>query len=104
MKKLFQTLLFLGFLLTLPLQADYIKNAIVVCSELEDIKAIEPHIEKNSNKHFFDRGCLILTSNAKISITKNINNRYLHIFVHDLNTTMYTLNKGIVLEKSTGQI
>ncbi len=104
MKTLFHTLLFAFFLMTLPLKADYIKNAVIACSTLKDIKAVEPHIHKDSNKHIFKQGCLILTSNAKISVTKNIDNRYLHIFIHDLNTTMYTLNQGIVLEKSTGQI
>lgn len=103
MRHFIYTTIFL-LLSTVSLQADYIKNAIIVCPTLDAIKAIEPHIDEDTNQILFKDGCLILTTNAKISVTKNIDDRYLKVFIHDLNSTMYTLNRGIVLEKSTGQI
>lgn len=75
--------------------SNYIEDAIVVCSSIKDIKIVEPHINKNSNKHIIPRDCLILTKNAQIELLKVIDNNYILILIKDLNVEIYTLKSLI---------
>ena len=89
-----KALLFL-LLLNSYLNADYIKNAIVACPSIEEIKIVEPFIHEDSNKFLLPKNCLVLTSNAEINLLKIVEERYVQILILDLNIKMYTLKNSI---------
>lgn len=87
--------LLLIILLNSYLFSNYIESAIVVCQSIEEIKVVEPHIDKDSNKFIIPKNCLILTHNADIKILEIIDNTYVKILITDLNIEMYTLKNSL---------
>lgn len=88
-------ILLLILLMNTHLNADYIKNAIVACPSIEEIKVVEPFIDKDSNKFLLPKNCLILTSNAEINLLQVVEERYIQILILDLDIKMFTLKNSI---------
>lgn len=94
MKKALLTLI---FLISFS-YADSVKQLTLACNSYKDIINTK-NIEESMKDGAIPRNCLLLTSNAKVSIIDaNLDDpRVVKVFVHGLKAHMFTLKEDIII-------
>lgn len=94
MKKLLYALLFLCTILF----GDNVKELTLACDSYEDIINTK-NIEESMRDGAIPKNCLLLTSNANVSVIDNNldDSRIVKILIIDLGTYMYTLKQDVII-------
>lgn len=93
-----KTIALILFLLISAVNADRVKEMTLACYKYEDISNTKK-IEDRIKNGIIPRNCMFLTSDAKVAIvdSKLKDDKFVKIFLLDLESYMYTLKEDVII-------